>query len=126
MREAYDQALAGWSEAMERFVASDEFASASGDFLKRYVEMHESLRGASKAAAESIHLPTTDDIARLAQLVVNVERKVDEVSDEAHAIAQRLAAIEAAVEKLARDVPAKAPKATRGAPRRRAATDSEG
>ena len=44
---------------------------------------------------------TTDDIARLAQLVINVERKVDEVADEAHAIAGRLEAAEAAVDKLA-------------------------
>ncbi len=77
MREAYEQAVEGWSKAMEEMVASEEFASASGEFLKRYVEMQESLRTASRAAAESVHFPTTDDLAQLAQLVINVERKVE-------------------------------------------------
>ena len=102
MRQAYDQALAGWSKAMEQMVASDEFASASGDFLTRYAEMQESLRATSHATAESFGLPTADDLARIAQLVINVERKVDEVSDEARAISGRLAAIEARLDELAR------------------------
>ena len=29
MREAYDQAVEGWSKAMEEMVAGEEFASAS-------------------------------------------------------------------------------------------------
>ena len=114
MREAYEQAVEGWSKAMEEMVASEEFASVSGEFLKRYVEMQESLRTASRAAAESVHFPTTDDLARLAQLVINVERKVDEVSDEAHAIAGRLATIEARLDELAR--PKRAQARRRGAP----------
>jgi polyhydroxyalkanoic acid synthase PhaR subunit len=114
MREAYEQAVEGWSKAMEEMVASEEFASVSGELLKRYVEMQESLRTASRAAAESVHFPTTDDLARLAQLVINVERKVDEVSDEAHAIAGRLAAIEARLDELAR--PKRAQARRRGAP----------
>jgi polyhydroxyalkanoic acid synthase PhaR subunit len=116
MREAYEQVVEGWSKAMEQMVASEEFASASGEFLKRYVAMQESLRTASRAAAESVHFPTTDDLARLAQLVINVERKVDEVSDAAHDVAERLAAVEARLEELAR------PKAP---PRRRAKPSSE-
>ena len=95
MREAYDQAVEGWSKAMEQMVAG-EFASASGEFLKRYVEMQESLRR-SRRPPRSVDF-TTDDIARLAQLVINVERKVDEVADEAHAIAGRLEAVEAALD----------------------------
>jgi polyhydroxyalkanoic acid synthase PhaR subunit len=118
MREAYDQAVESWSKAMEQMVASEQFASTSGEFLKRYVEMQESLRAASRAAAESFHVPTTDDLARVAQLVVNVERKVDEVSDETRGIAERLAAIEAALGELERR--ASAPPTTTAAPAKRA------
>lgn len=131
MREAYEQAVEGWSQAMERMVASDELASASGEFLKRYVEMHESLRKASRAAAESVHFPTTDDVARLAQLVINVERKVDELSDQAHAIAGRLATIEATLDELARRAarppkPAKASTTKRAQARRRGTAAADG
>jgi polyhydroxyalkanoic acid synthase PhaR subunit len=101
MREAYDQAMRGWSKAMEEAVAGDEFAEASGELLRRYVEMQESMQAASRAAAESSHLPTKDDIARLAELVINVERKVDEVSDETHLLLGRVAALEDAIQQLA-------------------------
>lgn len=97
MRDAYGRALEGWSKAMEQAVSTEEFAAASGRILTRYVEFQEAMRAASTAAAEQLRLPTVEDIARLATLIVNVERKVDEVSDEVHAMAGRLDRIEAAV-----------------------------
>lgn len=100
-RETYDRALADWSKAMEQMVASEEFAAASGEFITRYAEMQESVRAAYSAAAESVNLPTNEDLARVATLVVNVERKVDEMADEVHAMAARLASIEAALGRLA-------------------------
>ncbi|MGD9695328.1 MAG: hypothetical protein AB7V42_06675 [Thermoleophilia bacterium] len=122
-RLAYDQAVENWAKTMQDVVGTDEFASVSAEFLRRYVEFQEALRTASRTSAESLHLPTADDLARIAQLVVNVERKVDEVSDQTHAaaakvaeaapaealasIADRLTAIEATLAELAaRPVPA--------------------
>jgi hypothetical protein len=107
MRQAYDQALQGWSEAMEKMVASEGFASASGQVLARYVEMQEAMRTAARAGAESLHLPTLDDLARVARLVVNVERKLDDLAEEARAVTARLTALEAAIEELARRTPPK-------------------
>lgn len=131
MRQAYDEAVETWAKTMEQVVSTEEFASASGQYLKRYVELQESIRTASQATAESLHIPTTDDLARVAQLVVNVERKVDEVSDEAHAIAgllerlpadgltaivDRLASIEAKLDTLARPVAAPVSGSSAGPP----------
>jgi hypothetical protein len=116
MRKAYDDAVGGWAKTMEQMVGTRDFAVASGEFLKRYVELQENIRAASKATAEALHLPTKDDFDRIAQLVINVERKVDEVSDSVHevasrpeppsgdalaAIADRLEAIERALAELA-------------------------
>ena len=101
MREAYDEAFQGWAKTMQEMVASEEFASASGHLLRQYVDMQEALRAATRATAESMLLPTAEDLARIATLVVNVERKVDEVSDDVHGMAGRLAAIESALGELA-------------------------
>jgi len=123
MREAYDQAFEGWSKTMQDMVASEEFASASGQILRQYVEMQEALRAATRATAESMLLPTADDLARIATLVVNVERKVDEVSDEVHGLAGRLAAIETALDALGKGA-AKAPAAKKPAAKPRQASRS--
>jgi polyhydroxyalkanoic acid synthase PhaR subunit len=89
-RQAYEQMSQVWSRTMEQMVSTDEFANASGAFLTRYVELHEATRRTGKATAESLHLPTRDDLAGVAQLVVNVERKLDEVADESYSVARAI------------------------------------
>jgi polyhydroxyalkanoic acid synthase PhaR subunit len=123
MRDAYAQGIERWSTAMEEIVGSEDFAAASGQLLALYAQQQQSLRAASRVAAESMQMPTTEDLAEVAQLVINVERKVDEVTDQAAGILTRLAAIEEAISQLAaRTEPAPkapvakgptAPKATR-------------
>jgi hypothetical protein len=125
MRKAYDDAVGGWAKTMEKMVGTRDFAVASGEFLTRYLELQENIRAASKATADALHLPTKDDFDRIAQLVINVERKVDEISDSVHevasrpeppsadalaAIADRLEAIERTLAELAaRPVPSASP-----------------
>ena len=95
MRAAYDQALSGWTQAVESVVASEGFADVSAQMLQQYLTLQSSLRNASTTAAAELHLPTLDDFARLSTMVVNVERKVDDVADLTREIAARLSAIEA-------------------------------
>ncbi|MGI9538801.1 MAG: hypothetical protein ACR2N6_01475, partial [Miltoncostaeaceae bacterium] len=84
VREAYGQVVENWSAAMERVVTTDEFAEASGRFLRQYAEMTEAGRSATRATADQLHLATKDDVARAIELMAQVERKVDEVSDDVH------------------------------------------
>ena len=93
LKQAYDDAAQAWGQTVEQMVGTEEFAAASGQFLKRYVEMQAAVRTSSAAAADSLHLTTKDDVARVAQLVGNVERKVDELTDELHALVDRLAQV---------------------------------
>jgi len=97
MRDAYAQGIERWSKAMEEIVGSDDFAAASGQLLALYAQQQQSIRAASRVAAESIQMPTTEDLAEVAQLVINVERKLDEVTDHSADAATRLAAIETSV-----------------------------
>lgn len=100
VREAYGQVVENWSAAMEQVVTTEEFAAASGRFLSQFAEMTEAGRSATRATADQLHLATKDDFARVAQLVGQVERKVDEVSDDAHGIRKGLEALEDGMAKL--------------------------
>lgn len=111
-----------WAEAMEDLVGTEGFAAASSQILIQYAQQQQALREASQAVAESLSVPTTKDLAAVAQLVVNVERKVDEATDQLAllvanpdpsaqlaAIAARLVAIERHLDDRARtavDAPA--------------------
>lgn len=89
LRESYEQATEAWAKAVEQAISTEDFAASAGKVMERYTEMQEMLRRTSEAVAEQLHIPTKDDIARVAQLVVNVERKVDDVSDQADALQRR-------------------------------------
>ncbi|MDX6555281.1 MAG: hypothetical protein QOD86_1476 [Miltoncostaeaceae bacterium] len=114
LRQSYDQATEAWAQAVEQAISTEEFAASAGRLMERYTEMQEVLRKTSEAVAEQLHIPTKDDIARVAQLVINVERKVDDVSDQADdllrredpapaaaALGERLAALEERIAGLA-------------------------
>lgn len=86
MRRSYEEALDKWSMMMEQMVGTKGFATASNQLLKQYLEIEKSIRETSRATADALHIPTKDDVARVAEQVVNVERKVDEVSRQAHGV----------------------------------------
>lgn len=111
MREAYAQGVERWSEAMEKLVSSEDFAAASGQLLALYAQQQQSMRAASRVAAENIQMPTTEDLAAVAQLVINVERKVDEIADQVAEMANQLGVLSAA---LAKPSPAKKAKTADG------------
>lgn len=94
MRDAYAQGIERWSTAMEEIVGSEDFAAASGQMLALYAQQQQAIRAASRVAAESVQMPTTEDLAEVARLVINVERKVDEVTDQTAGLGSRLGAIE--------------------------------
>lgn len=102
VRDAYGQVVENWSSVMEQVVTTDEFAEASGRFLRQYAELNEAGRSATRATADQLHLATKDDVARAIALVAQVERKVDEVSDDVHAIRESIAALETSVAALAK------------------------
>ena len=87
MRRSYEEALDNWSKTMEQMVGTKGFASASNQLLKQYMEIEKSIRETSRATADALHIPTKDDVAGVAEQIVNVERKVDEVSRQGHDVA---------------------------------------
>jgi hypothetical protein len=115
-KAAYDQAAESWSKSMEQVLSSEDFAAAAGRMVARYADAQEALRQAAEATSDQLHLPTKDDLARVAELVLNLERKIDAATDQLFELAKsrpelpspevwtqisdRLAALEAAFQKF--------------------------
>jgi len=95
-KQTYDRAAETWAKSMEQFISTDEFASAAGAVMERYANMQEAMRKAAEASFEQLPVPSKEDIARVAQLVINVERKLDDVSDSVFALQDRADAAQAA------------------------------
>ncbi len=91
-RQMYDANERAWQKAMEQTVGRPEFAEASSKMLETILSAQRTVRDSMRTYLETVNVPTREDIARLGELVVNLEEKIDQIAD-------RLDAIESSLEK---------------------------
>jgi polyhydroxyalkanoic acid synthase PhaR subunit len=90
-RQIYETNERAWNSVLERTVNNPAFAESSGKILETFLAAQKTVRDNMRSYLEQINLPTREDIARLGELIVALEEKVDQLDD-------RLARIEAAVQ----------------------------
>ena len=112
-RQIYETNERAWNAVLERTVNNPAFAESSGKILETFLSAQKTVRDNMKSYLESINLPTRDDIARLGELIVSLEEKVDQLD-------ARLARVERAITEASRSAPT-APKPAAGTPRRKTA-----
>jgi hypothetical protein len=100
-RQLYETNERVWSSALEQAMSSAEFGESSGKLLETMLAAQKSVRDNMRTYLETMNVPTREDIARLGELVVALEEKVDQVVD-------RFDGVEAAV-RAQRDGPAGSP-----------------
>ena len=112
-RQIYETNERAWNAVLERTVNNPAFAESSGKILETFLSAQKTVRDNMKSYLEGINLPTREDIARLGELIVSLEEKVDQLDD-------RLARIEQSMVKAAEGSPGPTPPSS-GPPRRKGA-----
>jgi polyhydroxyalkanoic acid synthase PhaR subunit len=87
-RQIYETNERAWNAVLERTINNPAFAESSGKILETFLSAQKTVRDNMRTYLEQINLPTREDIARLGELIVALEDKVDQLDD-------RLAGIEA-------------------------------
>jgi len=87
-RQIYETNERAWNAVLERTVNNPSFAESSGKILETFLAAQKTVRDNMRSYLEQVNLPTREDIARLGELIVALEEKVDQVDD-------RLATMEA-------------------------------
>ena len=80
-RQLYDENERAWSAALEQAMGSSEFGESSGRLLETMLAAQKSVRDNMRGYLETMNVPTREDIARLGELVVGLEEKVDQIAD---------------------------------------------
>ncbi len=94
-RQIYETNERAWNAVLERTVNNPAFAESSGKILETFLSAQKTVRDNMKTYLEGINLPTREDIARLGELIVSLEEKVDQLDD-------RLARMERAMTEASR------------------------
>src|SRR6266550_2089555 len=93
-RQIYETNERAWNAVLERTVNNPAFAESSAKILETFLSAQKTVRDNMRSYLEQINMPTREDIARLGELIVALEEKVDQLDD-------RLARIEHALTQLA-------------------------
>lgn len=80
-RNWYNATNEQWSKTVEEAIGSEKFLAYSAPFLESYTSLTKTFRKASEEYFKQLQLPTVSDIARVAELVINLEEKVDQIGD---------------------------------------------
>jgi polyhydroxyalkanoic acid synthase PhaR subunit len=80
-RQLYDENERAWTAALEQAMGSSEFGESSGRLLETMLAAQKSVRDNMRGYLETMNVPTREDIARLGELVVGLEEKVDQIAD---------------------------------------------
>ncbi len=85
-RDMYDANERAWSTALEEAMGSTEFSESSGKLLETMLAAQKSVRNNMRTYLETMNVPTREDIARLGELVIGLEEKIDQLTDRFDAI----------------------------------------
>lgn len=80
-RDWYNATNETWSKFVEEYIGSEQFMESSTPFLESYASFFKTFRRANEEFFKNLQLPTRSDIARVAELVIALEEKVDQLDD---------------------------------------------
>jgi polyhydroxyalkanoic acid synthase PhaR subunit len=92
-RQAYETAERTWSKTLEQTTASEAFAASLGRSLDSYLGFQKVMRDNMQLYLESMNFPTRNDVARLGELIVNLENKIDDLDDRVDSLLDEVAAL---------------------------------
>ncbi|CAM3843743.1 hypothetical protein [Alicyclobacillus pomorum] len=69
------------SEAMQKWLESEEYAAFSGQLLSATLQVEQSILKNVEHMLQAYNIPTVKDFARLGELIVGVESKIDQLDE---------------------------------------------
>ena len=89
-RQLYEANERAWTSALEQAMNSPEFNESSGKMLETMLAAQKSVRESMRTYLEMMNVPTREDIARLGELVVGIEEKIDQIADRLDSIEEAM------------------------------------
>lgn len=81
MKQWYDATSETWATVIGDIIGTERFMESASQFMESYTSLYRTFRRANEEFFNNLQLPTRSDIARVAELVIEVEDKVDQIED---------------------------------------------
>ncbi|GGE71042.1 polyhydroxyalkanoic acid synthase subunit PhaR [Priestia taiwanensis] len=80
-KEMYDQTEKFWGKAMNEAVHKEEYSAWMGSVLEMNLFHQKMMTDMTRSYLEKVNIPSKEDIASVASLIVNLEAKVDALEE---------------------------------------------
>jgi len=85
-RKFYEANETAWTKAAQETTSSEAFAEMQGRMLETFLAFQKGARDAMNTQLATLNLPSRDDVARLGELILGLEEKVDQLDDRVAAL----------------------------------------
>jgi polyhydroxyalkanoic acid synthase PhaR subunit len=76
-KQMYDKVEEQWSQTMDENMHKEDFSKWMGQCLNGYLQYQDMARKSTEKYLEQANMPSRQDLANVASMVINVEEKVD-------------------------------------------------
>jgi polyhydroxyalkanoic acid synthase PhaR subunit len=81
-KDMYEQTEKTWHDIIQNTLGTESFSEGLGQIQSSYLQLHEMFSEAAETYFKQANIPTPDEIANVASLVINLEEKVDTIDDQ--------------------------------------------
>lgn len=89
-RQFYSANEEMWTKAMKDMITTPDYAEAQGKMLEIFLSYQKYIRETMSSQLSTMNLPSGDDVARLGELIVGLEEKVDQSEEEITGLLEEL------------------------------------
>lgn len=80
-KNIYDQTESSWSDIIQQSMKKEAFSEGMGETLNQFLQFQELSRKMTESYLEQMNVPSRDEVANVASLVINLEEKIDRLEE---------------------------------------------
>ena len=81
-KDMYEHTEKAWNDVIQDTLGKESFSEGLGQIQSSYLQYHELVSNLTEAYFKQANIPTRDEVASVASLVINLEDKIDNMDDQ--------------------------------------------
>lgn len=87
-KDIFDKTESTWSDAIQESLGKESFSEGMGQTLNGYLQYQEFVTKTAESYLTQFNMPSRDEVANVASLVINMENKIDNLEDQLEQLAE--------------------------------------
>lgn len=77
----YEKTESTWRSSIQNTLGTEQFAQSLGQIQNQYVQYQELIKTLTESYLKEANIPSREEVAKVASLIINVDTKVDDLED---------------------------------------------